>query len=382
MNTVLDNGAKEYIASHLDELKELIVTLCGIPAPSHHEERRAEFCKCWFEDAGFKGVYIDEAKNVICPLNLTENNEITVFMAHTDTVFPDMEPMPIVEADNKLYCPGVGDDTSNLAIMMLTARYMLKSGRKPSRGILFVANSCEEGLGNLKGCRSIMDKYGTRVKELISFDGEIHSIVVKAVGSARYKIEVKTEGGHSYNNFGNNNAIQQISALVNRLYEVEVPTDENSKTTYNVGMISGGTSVNTIAQQAEIFYEYRSDSNLCLEKMKRIFEDILEEFRAKGVNISIELLGLRPGMEESRDKEGQEDLFVRAETSMEASTGKKPSRRPASTDCNIPFSMGISSVSMGLIDGDLAHTREEFINLNSLPLGFETAMIFLGHYFE
>ena len=382
MQTVLDEKAIAYVNEHIGELKDLLVTLCGIPAPSHHEEKRAEFCKKWFEDAGFKGVYTDEAKNVICPVNVTESNSLTVFMAHTDTVFPDTEPMPLKEEDGKIFCPGVGDDTANLAIMMLVARYMLQNGKQPKEGILFVANACEEGLGNLKGCRALMERYGDRVKELISFDGEINSIVIRAVGSARYKVEIKTEGGHSYGAFGNRNAIHHMASLINTLYTIKVPVDGNSKTTYNVGMISGGTSINTIAQQAEMMYEYRSDSNVCLDKMKETFDAIINGYRAMGIEVNVELLGLRPGMAESRDKDAQEDLFKRAEAAMEMSTGKRPARRSGSTDCNIPFSMGISTVCMGLINGFKAHTREEYLETDSLPKGFKTAMAFIGHYFE
>jgi acetylornithine deacetylase/succinyl-diaminopimelate desuccinylase-like protein len=142
------------LATEHDELVELLKTMCKIPAPLNHEEKRAEFCKKWLEDMGAKNVYIDEALNVIYPLNCQGNNKVHIFSAHTDTVFPDTEPMPMSEKDGKLYCPGVGDDTASLATLMMAAKYITKHGYIPDEGCVFVCNSGEEGFGNSKGCQS------------------------------------------------------------------------------------------------------------------------------------------------------------------------------------------------------------------------------------
>ena len=120
-----------------------------------------------------------------------------------------------------------------------------------------MCNAGEEGLGNLKGVRKICEDYGGRIKSFCTFDSSLSSIVDRAVGSKRFRVKVRTRGGHSYNDFGNDNAIAGLASLVGKLYKIQVP--EGGKTTYNVGMISGGTSVNTIAQEAEMLYEFRSD---------------------------------------------------------------------------------------------------------------------------
>lgn len=370
-----------YITEHYEELVSLIKELCAIPAPSHHEEKRAEFCKAWLEAAGARGVSIDRALNVVCPVNLTDDNEIVVFMAHTDTVFPDREPMPLREEGDKLCCPGVGDDTANLACLLLTARYLIQSGKNPSCGILFVANSCEEGLGNLKGCRQLMEDYKGRVKEVISIDGGLGGIMNKAVGSHRYRIWVKTEGGHSYGAFGNRNAIHLLSSLIASLYTVKVPQNGDSKTTYNVGAISGGTSVNTIAQYAEMLYEYRSDDRECLKKMERMLEKMLDAYRATGIEIGCELLGERPCMGDV-DPLSQKDLENRAAAAMERAVGEKPFFHSGSTDCNIPFSLGIPAVCFGAYRGAGAHTREEYIYPESLKTGMSLLLDFIGSYFK
>ena len=129
---ILTEDMKAWLADHQEDLKQLIRDLCAIPAPSHHEERRAEFCKAWFEANGGKDVYIDEALNAVCPYCVTEDGPVMVFMAHTDTVFPDMEPMPFLEDETTFRCPGVCDDTTNLAVLMLCATLCACGNTQPS----------------------------------------------------------------------------------------------------------------------------------------------------------------------------------------------------------------------------------------------------------
>ena len=370
-----------YLASSQEELKQLIRDLCAIPAPSHHEEKRAEFCKNWFENIGAQGVYIDEAYNVVCPHYVTEDGPITVFMAHTDTVFPDLEPMPFVETEDTFQCPGVCDDTGNLAVMMLCAKYFIQKNIPGKTGILFVANSCEEGLGNLKGCRAIASRYGKRMESLVTFDGyKLNMVVDHAVGSHRYQVTVKTQGGHSFTDFGNPNAIAVLSEMISQLYRIQVPTEGGSKTTYNVGSISGGTSVNTICQEASMLYEYRSDSHICLQKMKELFEQVIEAFREKGFEVQVQLLGERP-CAANVDAASLAALCQKAADSVLRITGQEARFVSASTDCNIPLSLGIPAVCMGVCVGAGLHTRGEVLELSSLPQGSALCMDFLCNFF-
>ena len=374
---------KAYLADSQEELKQLIRDLCAIPAPSHHEEKRAAFCKEWFERNGGKNVYIDEALNVICPHHVTEDGPVTVFMAHTDTVFPELEPLPFVETEEAFHCPGVGDDTANLAVMMICAKYFLLNDIQPKTGILFVANSCEEGLGNLKGCRAIVKAYGSRMEALISFDGgSLERITNLAVGSHRYHVTLKTEGGHSFGSFGNRNAIHYLASMINTLYTVKVPKDGNSTTTYNVGTISGGTSVNTIAQDASMLYEYRSNSRVCLATMKAFFENVVDTYRSMGVDVEVELVGERP-CNGDIDPVKHQQLVDLAFDSIRRVTGKEPIVSPTggSTDCNIPLSVGIPAICTGVVCYTGAHTREEVLHLSSLPMGSEKCMDLLCHFF-
>lgn len=382
MKYLLTPEAEREIASRYEETVALLKELCQIPAPSNHEEKRAAWIRDWLENLGAQGVYIDEALNVVYPVNCENRNDIVVFMAHTDTVFPDTEPMPMKEENGRLYCPGVGDDTANVAVLLTTVKYIIEKKLRPACGMLFVLNSGEEGLGNLKGCRQLMKDYEGRVASVISLDGGITRYCNKSVGSHRYLVEIKTEGGHSYGSFGNRNAIAVMSNLINALYSVKVPVDGDSKTTYNVGTVSGGTSVNTIAQRAAMLYEYRSDSKVCIDKMEKMFYSLIDAYRNMGVEIDVRVLGKRPCMGVV-DPRAQEALEERFSTIMAAYNGGiVPKAGSGSTDCNIPFSMGIPSICFGGYSGCGAHTREESIELKSLIPGLKIVTASVLSYFR
>lgn len=367
---------KAYVEQNKALLYETIKELCAIPAPSHHEEKRAAYCKEWLERAGAKDVYIDEAKNVILPIGCENSREITVVVAHTDTVFPDTEPMPYLDDGERIFSPGVGDDTANLTVLLLCAKYFLEQNIAPSSGLLFVCNACEEGLGNLKGTRQIFTDYADRISRFISFDSCLGYVADRCVGSHRYKVTVSTQGGHSYLAFGNPNALAELSRIISEIYSLEVPKIGNSRTTYNVGIVSGGTSVNTIAQNAEMLCEYRSDSREALAIMQAHFEEIFESARARGVDLTVERIGERPcmGDVDSNAIEAMTKAYREiVSDAMEIETVCKSS----STDCNIPLSLGIPAICVGCITAKGVHTREEFIEKASLPVGAEVGLRYL-----
>ena len=362
------------------EVIELIKTLCAIPAPSHHEERRAAFICDWFKAHGMPAE-IDEALNVLCPMGLHEHEDMVVIMAHTDTVFPDMEPMQVTEGNGRLHCPGVGDDTTNVAALMMLAAYLWQRQIRPRCGVLFVANSCEEGLGNLKGCKAIMKRFGPRVKAFLSLDGGTGHVCCRAVGSSRYRITARTRGGHSFSDFGSRNAIEVLAGLVTDLYQQDVPKRENAHTTYNVGVIEGGTSVNTIAQEAHMLYEYRSDDAQCLDIMERQLEDTLKRHALSDARMEVELLGLRP-CGRGVNPEDQAKLEKRCVEAIAQYTGETPMRVSGSTDCNIPLSLGIPSCCFGVYVGEGEHTREEWVDIASICPGMKAAASVIMDWFE
>lgn len=375
----LSQNILTYIDQHQEEAYQLLLELAQIPAPSNHEEKRAAFCQEWLTRQGAKGVYIDEALNVIYPIGATANGPLTVFMAHSDVVFPDTTPLPLKVEDGLIKCPGVGDDTANVAALMTAAKFIAQQGLEPAEGgMLLVINSGEEGLGNLKGSRKIMETFGSRVTEFFTLDGVDCAITTGAVGSKRYRVEVLTEGGHSYSKFGNRNAIAYLASLIDSLYMIKMP--EEGKTTQNVGLIQGGTSVNTIAQQAEMLYEFRSDRRENLQLMEEHLQAAVAFYRAKGAQINVNLIGDRPCSGDV-DPVRHQAMMDRTAEAVRRHFGAEPRFRTASTDCNIPLSLGIPSIGVGCYSGDGAHTREEFVRIDSLLPGLRLCFELILHSF-
>ena len=381
MKDILTREILRYLKEAKEETIGLIEELCRIPAPSKHEERRAEFCKNWLERQGAKGVYIDEAKNVLYPVNCEGRLDIVLFSAHTDTVFPDLKEMPFTRDEKYLYSPGVGDDTTCLAVLMMIAKYVAQNNLQPPCGILFAANSCEEGLGNLKGIKQIMQDYKGRIRRAYTFDGQYDALVTKCVGSHRYELTFQTEGGHSFRDFGNRNAIIAAAKLIDGLSKCTVLQEGRGKTTYNVGIISGGTSVNTIAQNASFLYEYRSDEKSDLEKMKCFFEAEVEKARKQGLaQITVKTIGERPCGGEI-DETALKEMIAQAVQISQKHSGLPCVCTSGSTDCNIPMSLGVPAVCVGSYLGHGGHTREEKVLIESIPVGLKIAAELVLGYF-
>ncbi|WP_075280590.1 M20/M25/M40 family metallo-hydrolase [Thermophilibacter provencensis] len=382
MNEKIKQLATAYADECHEEELELLRTLAQIPAPSGHEERRAEFIRDWLlaQGAPVGSVRIDDAKNVILSLPAgagAADDGIAVFAAHTDVVFPDTEPLPLAESATRLLAPGVGDDTANLVGLLLAARYLMRNRIALDRPLLVVANSCEEGLGNLAGTRELFRQYDGRVREFTSFDLYLGMHVVSAVGSHRWRVMCHTQGGHSWENFGRDNAIEELCSLIEDLYAMELPTA--AKTTINVGRFEGGTTVNSIAEDASVLVEYRSASEECLELMYGKFVGLVEEHLRKGSRIDVKLIGRRPASGE-RIPAGQGELIARTDEVLRELGGVTPIHQESSTDANIPLSLGVCAHTVGTVEGDLLHTREEWIEKDSLRRGLAVILaLMLAH---
>ncbi|MDD7389294.1 MAG: M20/M25/M40 family metallo-hydrolase [Lachnospiraceae bacterium] len=365
---------RNYAEEHAAEAERLLKELAVIPAPSGKEKRRGDFCRKWLETHGAEGVYEDSAGNIIYPYEISRRSRLAVCMAHLDVVFPDEDRLVIRQKEHLLTGPGVGDDTANLVNLLMAAAFFAQEKPNLQMGILFVADTGEEGLGNLKGCRQLMKDFGNRLAQVISLDLYLGQCFNRCVGSLRYEVTVRTEGGHSFSAFGNPSAVHQISRLVCALYGQQVPG--RAQTTYNVGTIEGGTSVNTIAQEARILYEIRSVDAGCMEEMRQGFEEIIRRFSAEGMCLEVRQVGERPCA--GRMDEASEAVWGRlVETAAEViyrAAGQEVSLEAASTDANIPLSLGIPAVTLGTIAGGGAHTREEWVDLRSQRTGMKLVL--------
>ncbi len=367
----MDTVISRFAEFHEVDLENLLITLAQIPAPSLNEQHRAAFCCDWLKTHGVEQAYVDDTHNVICPFG-DISREVTVIMAHSDVVFPDVSPLPLKRENEKLCCPGIGDDTANVVMLMMTAWFLCAEKMTPKNGgLLLVINVAEEGLGNLKGSKAIADEFEGRIKECISFDCHADELINGAVGSRRYRIEVHTQGGHSYFDYGRKNAIVVLSKLIDTLYSVAIP--EGTHTTMNVGTITGGTSVNTIAPSASMLFEFRSDDRSALQFMHEALQKAVKATHSADIQITVSVLGERP-CAGNVDPAAMKRLTERASSVIVKHFGLQPSIKDGSTDCNTFLSRGIPAICFGCVLGDGMHTREEYVLCNSLIPGLKTAI--------
>lgn len=362
--------ARAYAEEAHEESLALLRMLAQMPSPTRHEDRRAAFIKDWLRSQGALAA-IDVAKNVVCPIGDDGRKPLVVLAAHTDVVFDDETALPLIEDGDIWRAPGVGDDTANLVNLLMAAKYLITHPAASDVGYLVVANSCEEGLGNLDGTRQLFSDWGSRVEEYLSFDCYAGMIVNHAVGSHRFRIAADVQGGHSYANFGRPNAIKVLADVLEDLCALEIP--EHPKTTFNVGTFEGGVSVNAIAEHAEMLFEYRSASDAVLRKMDGELARVVEGHIRPGVHLMHEAIGLRPGDGEL-DEGRLGNLTQRCIEAYQAAFGKEPDMQANSTDANIPLSLGIPAVTVGTIEGAGAHTREEWIDTKSMVPGLALAL--------
>ena len=366
---------ENFINRNRDEAVVLLEELGKIAAPSYHEDQRSEFCHDWFVREGVGEVWVDAAKNVACKFGCDGSDDISVFAAHMDVVFDDREELPMRREGNILYAPGIGDDTANLVNLMMGCRFLLENRRDLKRGVMIVANSCEEGLGNSNGIRGLFSNYGARIGRFVSFDGYQSQVTSIPVGSHRYRVQIKARGGHSYLEFGNSSAVVYAAELIGRLYSQELP--DKGHATYNVGRIEGGSTVNSIPEFCEMLYEYRSSDEECLTFMRRQMNSIVSEFRAAGVDMNVQTIGIRPGMGDI-DRVALQSWTNENIEAVRMWFDGEVDEGPYSTDSNIPLSRGVFANTIGTVRGGLAHTRGEWVDLDSISSGMGIVCSLIG----
>lgn len=377
---MLREKALKYIDDNKDHIIELLKQITETPAPTGDEGRRSEFIENYLENAGAVGVYRDKAGNVVYPYGIRAGKHNAVMIAHMDTVFKIDTPLSVTEADGKLLCPGIGDDTANVVCLLLLAAFAAKEKPDIRCGIFFVFGTCEEGLGNLKGSKRFMEEHGDMVSHFWAFDLYYRKIYTDVVGSIRYRISINTLGGHSYLNFGNPNAIYVASQIINDLYSMKPTEDE--KYTYNVGTIMGGNSVNSIAEAAAFTMEFRTGDSQVMAKCDQAIHDIVKRYKPLTTDIRMDLIGKRP-CAQGVPEESVEKMIGRARESIRSIIGIDPEESTASTDCNIPLSMGVPAICIGLCDGAKLHTEEEWIWKDSVIKGLRLLFhLVYRYYFE
>lgn len=338
------------------------VSICEIPAPPFKEERRAAEMKRRFEALGIRNVRIDSIGNVIAERPGSGGPTI-VFSAHLDTVFPEETDVRVQRDGAVLRGPGIGDDCRGLAVLLSVARAMGGANVQTRGTVLFVANVGEEGPGNLRGVRYLFAKPPAKIDYFVAVDGTGLGLTSRAVGSNRYKVSFKGPGGHSYGAFGMPSPIHALGHAIAKISTIQVP--RTPKTTFNVGIIEGGTSVNTISPLGAMEVDLRSESPQELTRLdaqfRRAVDEALAEENARWpdsrvkIAVDVESMGVRPAAAPPDSA-----FIVRTAQAAARSLGFDALTSASSTDANLPMSLGIPAITLdGGGDGSGAHAITE-----------------------
>lgn len=362
-----DNQIKEalkYLKDHDDRTLEDQVNLCAIGAPSFEEAARGEKVKALFEEIGLADISRDQVGNVIGYIYGQKKRPLLLLSAHMDTVFPIETDTKVKVKDGLFYAPGIGDNTRGLAEIIATARAIKAMSLDFEGSLMVCGNVCEEGQGDLKGVKYLFENH--TIDGFVTPDvGQIGHIKFKATGSKRYQVTYKGTGGHSFGDFGLPNPIHAVGRAIAKISNIRVP--KIPKTTFSVGLIQGGTSINTIASEASFSVDLRSNEQDSLNRLEntvlKLILDARDEentkWHSEDLQVEMKVIGERPSGQLKPD-----NVIVMAAVKATEAIGVEPIFTSAgSTDANIPISLGIPAVQVGF--GGLSggtHTLKEWYN--------------------
>jgi acetylornithine deacetylase/succinyl-diaminopimelate desuccinylase-like protein len=354
-------SVREHNAWTLDQQ----VSICEIPAPPFKEAARGKELARRFTELGLQHVRIDSVGNVIAERPGTGDGPTVVLAGHLDTVFPEGTDVTVKRTGDRMAAPGIGDDCRGLAVVLTVARAMNEAKVRTSGDVLFVGTVGEEGAGNLRGVRHLFEhELRGKVDDFISVDGTGFGITSRAVGSHRYHVTYYGPGGHSYGAFGMPNPLHALGRAIAKISELQVP--RHPKTTFSVGIVRGGTSVNSIAHDGSMDVDLRSESAASLDSLDAAFRkavhEALAEERARWpssrvpLDVRIDTIGIRPTGAPSDTAH-----IVRVAVAAGRMLGVTPRTGASSTDSNIPISLGIPAITIdGGGRGHGAHSPDEW----------------------
>ncbi|MGA3186899.1 MAG: M20/M25/M40 family metallo-hydrolase [Bryobacteraceae bacterium] len=369
------DAAKRNEAHFIDEQARF----CEIAAPPFKEETRGKEFERLFKNLGLENVRMDKAGNVIGVRPGASAHPNLVFAAHLDTVFPPETDVKVTREGTVLKGPGIGDDCRGLAVMLGVIQALKDANVKTPGTITFVADTGEEGLGDLRGTKNLFaDSLKGQIDKFISVDGTGLSITNIGVGSYRYRVTFKGPGGHSFGSFGMANPIQAMGRAIAKIDAFEVPA--NPKTTFNVGRVGGGTSVNAIPFEAWMEVDMRSSDKASLEAVHTKFKNAVQEavaeenkrWNGRGpVSATPDLVGLRPAGSTSSDS----GIVITA-VAVSKIFGFSGKLGEGSTDSNVPMNAGIPAITIGGGGiGKDAHALTESFDTKDSYLGTQRALL-------
>ena len=354
------------------------VRICEIPAPPFHEEARGRELERLFKEAGLENVRIDKSGNVIGIRPGASAHPNVVFQAHLDTVFPEGTDVKVKREGAVLKGPGIGDDCRGLVVVLGVIRALNEAKVKTPGTITFVADVGEEGLGDLRGTKNLFqDSLKGQIDKFISVDGTGLSITTVGVGSYRYRVTFKGPGGHSFGAFGLVNPIQAMGRAIAKIDAFEVPA--KPKTTFNVGRVGGGTSVNAIPFECWMEVDMRSSDKNSLEEVNTKFKNAVKEaveeenqhWKRGAITANPDLVGLRPAGSTPTDS-----AIVITALAASKIFGFSGSLGEGSTDSNVPMNLGIPAVTIGGGGrGTDAHALTESFDTTNSYLGTQRGLL-------
>ena len=354
------------------------VRVCEVEAPPFKEAKRAEVYARLFRDAGLQNVRIDKEGNVLGDRPGTQPRPRLVFSAHLDTVFPEGTDVKVKRDGNVLRAPGIGDDCRGLAVLLAVVRAMNQAKIQTPGTITFVGTVGEEGLGDLRGVKYLFNEgLKGQIDRFVSIDGTGLGITHVAVGSLRYRVTFKGPGGHSYGAFGLSNPLHALGRAVEAISRFEVPSDP--KTTFNVGRVGGGTSVNAIPFEAWFEMDMRSASPSALQALDARFHRVVDDavkaedarWKKNVLTADKALVGNRPAGQTPANSP-----IVQSAVSVTRALGFAVTLDEGSTDSNIPMSLGIPAITIdGGGRGTGAHALDEAFDSTNSWQGSQRALL-------
>jgi acetylornithine deacetylase/succinyl-diaminopimelate desuccinylase-like protein len=355
----------------LEEILALVARIQQVPAPTFAEAKRAKLVEREMSALGLADVSRDALQNVYGRLPGTSPaaGRPVIVSAHLDTVFPVETDLTLSRTDHYLCGPGVGDNSTGVAGILTVAHSILHRKLDHCSDIWIVANVGEEGLGDLRGMRAVVDRFGGEARYVVVEGGLFGQLSYQAIGVKRYRVDVTAPGGHSWGNFGAASAIHTLAHVATDIDGLSVPA--SPKTTYNVGLIEGGTSINTIAQQASMWLDLRSEDPATLDDMVGHVSGILDRHsrqhasRGTDVQIAMTQVGNRPAGHAKRNS----PLVSWARAALRQVGHPDVRTIASSTDANVPLSHGYDAICLGLTESANSHRLDEYIDIDHLPAG-------------
>jgi len=372
---LVDDAAIRQAMNHIDAIDEQgmrdLVTLTEIPAPPFGEEERGVAFAAMLRDAGADSVWTDEEGNVIA-LRRGTGERVVAIAGHLDTVFPKETDVTVKQRGDTLFAAGIGDDTRGLVVMLQVLRVLESANVPTEANLLFIGTVGEEGLGDLRGVKHLFRDGGPRIDSFIAVDGGSESsITAQALGSRRYRVTFQGPGGHSWGAFGTGNPMHALGRAINLFDEAaDAFTRSGPRTSYNIGRLGGGTSVNSVPFDAWLEVDMRSESQQSLQQIDSIFLAAVQHAlveqnalvrRDDALTVDVQLVGDRPSGETAEDA----PLLQRA-TAVIRHFGDEPRIGRSSTDSNVPIARGIPAITIGRggVGGNTHAPDEWWINRN------------------